>query len=156
MGAAPPRGRVLDGGGEHRLDPIARDEPGPGQRRDEQVRGARDPLAMGGDDRVPVGHPRVDDVLARFALQLAEHGVGRHGHPGQHGLYVGVDQISELVAVATAENADLDRWHATSRVVDEADAATGAVPGRRSRAACASRADYRGVVVSAARSSLRP
>jgi hypothetical protein len=69
---------------------------------------------------------------------------------------VGVDQIRELVAVATAERADLDRWHAASRVVDEADAATGAVPGQRSPAGCASGADYRGVAVSAARSSLRP
>ena len=102
----------------------------------QQVGGAHDRLADDRDERVPMGDPRVDDGLARLALQLAQHGVGRHGDARQHRLDVHVDQVGELVAVAAAEGADRDRWHGASRGSSEADAATGAVPGHPTLLGC--------------------
>jgi hypothetical protein len=94
----------------------------------QQVRGGHHPVAVHGDQRLPGDHPRVDDVLARFAFQLAQHGVGRHAHPGQDGLDVGVHQRRGLVTVAAAEGADLDRWHGGIPEQMGWRAATGAVP----------------------------
>jgi hypothetical protein len=70
------------------------------------VRRRRHPAALLGDERRPIDHPRVDEELAGLALELVEHGVHGHGHTGDDGLRVRVDQGGQLVAVGAAEGSD--------------------------------------------------
>jgi hypothetical protein len=77
----------------------------------QQVGGGHHPAALLGHQGDPLGHPRVDDELARVALQLAQDGVDRHHHAWHDGLNVGVDQGGQLLAVGAAERAHLDCGH---------------------------------------------
>ncbi|MET9022606.1 hypothetical protein ABZV93_21760 [Actinopolymorpha sp. NPDC004070] len=77
----------------------------------EQVSRGDQPVVLDRDQRAALGDPRVDDQFIRLALELAQHGVGRHRHTRDHRLDVAIDQGSELVAIAAAERAHLNGRH---------------------------------------------
>ncbi len=77
-----------------------------------QQMGAGDDLSAPlGDQRRPLGHPRVRDDLAGLALQVAQDGVHGDGDAGDDGRDMRVDQVRELVAVGAAEGAYGERGH---------------------------------------------
>lgn len=87
--------------------------------------------ALLGDERRPLGHPRVRDELAGLPLQLAENGVHGDGDTGDDGRHMQVDQVGRLVAVGPAEGAHLGRGHGVPPGrVKELEAATRCGTGR--------------------------
>jgi hypothetical protein len=75
------------------------------------VGGRHHPTALLSHQRGALGDPRVDDELARVALQLAHDRVDRHPHAGYHGLHMRVDQRGQLVAITTTERTRPDQGH---------------------------------------------
>jgi len=75
----------------------------------QQVGGGRDPALLLGDQRHPLAHPGIFYEFPRLALERGQDGADRHPHAGHHRLGVGVDEPRELITVATAERAHLDR-----------------------------------------------
>jgi hypothetical protein len=104
----------------------------------QQVGGGDDPLAAQRDERRAAGHPRVDDDLARLALELAEHRVDRDRPPRHDGLDVGVDERGELLAVTAPETGGC-RW-ATTRQTSSVEGILLRIGGRHR---CGTRGTYR-------------
>jgi hypothetical protein len=77
----------------------------------QQVRGRGDTVPLLSDQGHPLAYPRIDDELARLALQLAEHGSDRHTHTRHDSRGVRVYQSGQLIPVSTVEPAYLDRRH---------------------------------------------
>jgi hypothetical protein len=77
----------------------------------QQVRGSGDTVPLLSDQGHPLAYPRIDDELARLALQLAEHGGDRHTHARHDRRGVRVHQTGQLIPVSTVEPAYLNRRH---------------------------------------------
>jgi hypothetical protein len=67
------------------------------------MRGRHHPVVLLRDQRHPLAHPRVDDVLARLALQAAQQRGDRHSDARHHRLRVCIDKLGELFPVPTAK-----------------------------------------------------
>ena len=67
------------------------------------------------DERGAVDHPRVHDVLARIALELAEHRADRDRASRDDRADVRVDQVRHLVAVRARERPQAVRIFPASR-----------------------------------------
>jgi hypothetical protein len=77
----------------------------------QQERRRGDTVPLLGDQGHPLAHPRIDDELARFALQLAEHGGDRHTHARHDSRGMCVHQAGQLIPVSAVELPYLDRRH---------------------------------------------
>jgi hypothetical protein len=69
-------------------------------------RGGDDAAVLLRDEGAAFEDPRIDDHLARFALELGEDRVDRGGDPGDDGRGMRVDERRDLIAVGAAERAD--------------------------------------------------
>jgi hypothetical protein len=75
----------------------------------EQVGSGNDAPALLGDERRSLADQGIDDELAGLPLELAQHRVDRDRDAGDHCRGVCVDQIGELLPIASTERTHLDR-----------------------------------------------
>ena len=97
-------------------------------RRRRSAGGARRPTLRTATSVCRCATHGIEDVLAGLALQLAQHGVGRHGDARQNGLDVRVDQAVSW-SRSLRRNGRIAIGGMAHPGARRADAATGAVPG---------------------------
>jgi hypothetical protein len=68
-----------------------------------------------GHQAATLGDPRIDDELSGLALELGQDRVDRQGDTGDDSSDVTIDQLGQLITIATLERADLDGHGRASR-----------------------------------------